>query len=66
MSRSAKSRSEKRVVEQVEDQLNQLVAAVRRLDNEGNYVDCEVIVKATILVVNGHTAADALATARVK
>lgn len=67
MSSSAKiSKSAERIAGQIDDQLCQLVATIRRLDAEGNYVDCEATVKAALLVVNGHTAAEALAMARTK
>lgn len=61
---NSKARTNKRIAAQVENQLQQLIATVRKRDSEGNYVDCEVIVKATILVVNGHTAAEALSLAK--
>lgn len=53
--------SDAQQAEAVERNLNDLIAAVRRREAEGNFVDCEVIVKATILVVNGAAADEAMA-----
>ncbi len=44
----------------VEDQLNALIAVIRRREEEGNFVDCEMVVKATVLVISGHSANDAM------
>ena len=44
----------------VEQQLNELVAVIRKREEEGNFVDCEMVVKATVLVISGYTAKEAV------
>ncbi len=50
----------KQVSNEIEHELNALITFLRSREEEGNFIDCETVVKATVLVVSGHLAREAL------
>lgn len=58
--RSSRHKRDTKDAADVERQLNELVAVIRKREEEGNFVDCEVVIKATVLVISGHTTREAV------
>ncbi len=58
--RTSQHKKDTQAAVSVERELNRLIAVIRNREGEGNFVDCEMVVKATVLVVSGHTADEAM------
>lgn len=49
----------------VEEQLNLLVETIRKREGEGYFADCEQVVRATVLVVSGRSAVEAMLQCKI-
>jgi hypothetical protein len=59
-SKSSRHKKDMQAATHIEGQLNELIAVIRRREEECNFVDCEMVVKATVLVISGHSANEAM------